>query len=397
MNVLLTGGRAPATLELARLLHGAGHTVDVAESAPIHLCSRSRAVRRNVAVAAPAFEPYKFASDVAAACVDGTIQLLIPTCEEIFYVSALAGRIHQLISEAGRQPPAILCDNLATLRSLHHKFEFTQVAAAAGLAVPQTWLLTSVDELPPFWEQSVVFKPVWSRFATQVHLPPHTARSLAALHPTPTPAAPWVAQKFLSGRSLCSYSLAAHGRLLAHACYPVNFRAGNGAAIDFTTEENAAVLAWVSRFVAHTGFHGQIAFDFIQPPGAPLMAIECNPRTTSGLHLLAAAPGFASLLAALAGEGELPGSAIAPPHGERAALRSALLLYGAGQVRSAAELRRWWTALRSRDVLTSPGDWGPLRAQPAIIRLYQKWSRQHNIDLITATTVDIAWNGEDLP
>ena len=127
------------------------------------------------------------------------------------------------------------------------------------------------------------------------------------------------------------------------------------------------------------------------------MAIECNPRTTSGLHLLAAAPGFASLLAALAGEGELPGSAIAPPHGERAALRSALLLYGAGQVRSAAELRRWWTALRSRDVLTSPGDWGPLRAQPAIIRLYQKWSRQHNIDLITATTVDIAWNGEDLP
>ena len=395
MNVLLTGGRAPATLELARLLHRAGHTIDVAESAPIHLCSRSRAVRRNVLVAAPACEPHRFAADVAAACVDGKIHLLIPTCEEIFFVAAQAGRIRQLIADTGRQPPAILCDNLATLRSLHHKFEFTQVAAAAGLAVPQTWLLTSPDELPAFGEQSVVFKPVWSRFATQVHLPPHTARSLAALRPTLT--APWVAQTFLSGRSLCSYSIAAHGRLLAHACYPVNFRAGNGAAIDFTGEENEAVLAWVSRFVAHTGFHGQIAFDFIQPPGAPLMAIECNPRTTSGLHLLAAAPGFASLLAALAGEGELPGSAIAPPLGERAALRSALLLYGAGQVRSANDLQRWWTALRSRDVLTAPGDWGPLGAQPAIIRLYQKWSRQHNIDLIAATTVDIAWNGEELP
>ena len=395
MNVLLTGGRAPATLELARLLHRAGHTIDVAESAPIHLCSRSRAVRRNVAVAAPACEPLKFASDVATACVDGTIQLLIPTCEETFYVAALAGRIRHLVAEAGRQAPAILCDDLATLRSLHHKFEFTQVAAAAGLAIPQTWLLTGVDELQTFGEQSVVFKPVWSRFATQVHLPPHTARALAALHPTP--AAPWVAQTFLSGRSLCSYSIAGHGRLLAHACYPVNFRAGNGAAIDFTGEDNASVLAWVSRFVAHTGFHGQIAFDFIQPPGAPLMAIECNPRTTSGLHLLAAAPGFAPLLAALAGDGELPGGLIIPPHGERAALRSALLLYGPGQVRSAADLNRWWTALRSRDVLTAPGDWGPLGAQPAIIRLYQKWSSQHDIDLITATTVDIAWNGEELP
>jgi hypothetical protein len=369
--------------------------VDVAESAPVHLCSHSRAVRRNIAVAAPACEPHKFAADVAAACVDGTIQLLIPTCEEIFYVAALAGRIRQLITAAGRQPPAILCDDLAVLRSLHHKFAFTQVAAAAGLAVPETWLLTSADELKAFGGQSVVFKPVWSRFATQVHLPPHTAHSLAALRPTP--AAPWVAQTFLSGHALCSYSIAAHGRLLAHACYPVNFRAGNGAAIDFTGEENEAVLAWVRRFVTHTGFHGQIAFDFIQPPGAPLMAIECNPRTTSGLHLLAARPEIAALLAALAGDGELPKTLITPPQGERAALRSALLLYGAGQLRSAGDLNRWWTALRSRDVLTAPGDWGPLRAQPAIIRLYQKWSRQFGVDLIAATTVDIAWNGEELP
>ena len=45
-NILLTGGRAPATLELARAFHRAGHTVFMAESLRGHLSQPSNAITK---------------------------------------------------------------------------------------------------------------------------------------------------------------------------------------------------------------------------------------------------------------------------------------------------------------------------------------------------------------
>ena len=53
MNILLTGGRAPATLELARAFRRAGHSVFMAESLRGHLSQSSAAVNANFVVPAP--------------------------------------------------------------------------------------------------------------------------------------------------------------------------------------------------------------------------------------------------------------------------------------------------------------------------------------------------------
>jgi hypothetical protein len=63
MNILLTGGRAPATLEIARAFHRAGHIVFMAESLPGHLSAPSNAVARDFLVPPPRQQMRAFLGD----------------------------------------------------------------------------------------------------------------------------------------------------------------------------------------------------------------------------------------------------------------------------------------------------------------------------------------------
>ena len=76
----------------------------------------------------------------------------------------------------------------------------------------------------------------------------------------------------------------------AHVTYATDSTAGpHGAAIAFHTVRHAGVLQWVQQFITHHQLTGQFAFDFIDAPSG-LMAIECNPRLTSGVHCFRTAP-----------------------------------------------------------------------------------------------------------
>ncbi len=381
VRVALTGGRAPATLELARLLARAGHTVFVAESVRWPLTLGSRAVARSVRVPPPRHDPAGFADALAALMVRERIDLLVPTCEEVFYVARARDRLAQL----GR----VLAAPLEALQPLHSKWQFAQRAAGYGLAVPETRLLTSDAELhtalaaPGAW----VLKPVYSRFAARTVLPPHTARALSAVRPTPQ--APWVAQRYVRGRAVCTYSVAHGGQLAAHAAYPVTFSAGQGAAIHFQAEAHAGALAWVAAFVAREGFTGQIAFDFIEDADGKLWCLECNPRLTSGVHLLAAHPAFA---ATLWGCGP---ALVTPPPGPPAMLGAAMWLYGLPQALKESGLRRWLTAMRtSRDVIAQRGDPAARLRQWASLAEFMARGVRLGLAPLAASTEDIEWNGD---
>jgi len=232
-----------------------------------------------------------------------------------------------------------------------------------------------------------VLKPVYSRFAARTLVPPYAARALAAVRPTP--AAPWVAQRYVRGRGLCTYSVAHGGRLAAHAAYPVTFSAGQGAAIHFRAEAHAGALAGVAAFVAAEQFTGQIAFDFIEDAEGKLWALECNPRLTSGVHLLAAHPDFA---AALWGCGP---ALVTPPPGPPAMLGAAMLLYGLPGVRSGADWRRWINTMRtSRDVVSRRGDPWPTLMQAASLAEFAARSWRLGLSPLAASTEDIEWNGD---
>jgi hypothetical protein len=219
-------------------------------------------------------------------------------------------------------------------------------------------------------------------------MPPHSDQALAGV--TPSAAAPWVAQTFVRGRQVCTYSLARAGRLVAHTAYPSEFTAGQGATIVFRHIEHPAALAWVRAFVEREDFSGQIAFDFIETEAGELYALECNPRATSGVHLLAGHPDFAAAFFVPPPAGEL----LTPPEGRPALLAAAMWLYALPAVRSWPRLKHWLRAMTvGRDVIFDPRDPLPALLQGVGLARFLAWSVRHRISALEASTYDIEWNG----
>lgn len=376
-TILLTGGRAPVTLELARLFHASGNRVVVAESFNLHLCRASRSVTKNYHIPSPRHDFNRFIAALVTIIQQEQVDLLIPTCEEIFYIARGLDSLTQHC--------AVLAQPLDCLRPLHSKWEFVQRAQQYGLNVPATTLLTHPGQLavlqPPF-----VLKPVFSRFATRTLL-----ASDRGSYPSivPTLQSPWVAQQYLEGRQLCTYSLAHQGRITAHTCYPADFTAGRGAAIHFRHIEHQTTFQWVKTFVEAERFSGQIAFDFIETVSGELFALECNPRATSGVHLLATNPGFANAF------WNDTGSLVEPLSQATSMLTTAMLFYGLPTAISTGTLTRWAKAFAATpDIIFTPAD--PLPGLWQFVSLSAMLGRaiRNRVSALEASTLDIEWNGE---
>ena len=138
-NILLTGGRAPVTLALARLFARANHTIFIAESAPYQLCRASRAVRRSYQTPSPKAAPVAYIDALSAIIQREQIDYLIPTCEEIFYVAQGRTRLATQCT--------VLVDTLDQLHHVHNKWLFVQTAQRLNLLALQTILLANPKDL----------------------------------------------------------------------------------------------------------------------------------------------------------------------------------------------------------------------------------------------------------
>jgi hypothetical protein len=85
--LLLTGGRAPATLALARQLIRQGYRIHMAESATFYLCQASNAIERHHSVPSPRLNPKQYIASLIRICQEAGITALLPTCEEVFYIA----------------------------------------------------------------------------------------------------------------------------------------------------------------------------------------------------------------------------------------------------------------------------------------------------------------------
>jgi predicted ATP-grasp superfamily ATP-dependent carboligase len=381
INLLLTGGRAPFTLELARIFHRAGHTVFLAESLPGNLASTSRALAAGFIVPPPRQQPERYVhalQDIIRQC---RIDLLIPTCEEAFYI---ARRKAELSANC-----IVFVESIEQLRPLHNKWMFVQLAAELGLSVPETILVETVDDLSAafFRWPKLVLKPVYSRFAAHTLLLPSAQQAEAAFHAGRGIA--WVAQEYLSGRQICTYSVVHQGNLTAHCAYTSDFTAGLGSMILFEAVNHPSVLAWVKKFVANRRFTGHIAFDFIENSSGEVFALECNPRATSGIHLFAETPDFTT---AFLNPGQ---PCLFPFQSQPSMLLMAMLIYGLPQAFMRRKLKTWLTAFTSsRDVIFSLRDPAPAFFQLRNLLHLTRLGWRYKISPIEASTYDIEWNGE---
>jgi hypothetical protein len=291
----------------------------------------------------------------------------------------------------------VSCEPLDVLRSLHDKAEFArEVEALGGAAVaPESHVIATAEELAPWTERDDtaewVFKPVFSRFAARTLIGP-TRATVANLRPSATD--PWLAQRRIRGQEYSTYGVAQAGRLRAHACYRSRYRAGLGSGIYFLAENPPSVLEFVERFVARRKFTGQIGFDFIAGDDGRLYVLECNPRATSGLHLL---PGDGLVDALLDAPSSATASTCVPVPGAPPMLGVIMLMYALPHVLRHGGLRQLGRDMRrARDVIFAWDDPLPLLLGGlSIAEVVYIACRTRQI-LTRAATYDSEWNGEPL-
>ena len=379
MNILLTGGRAPATLELARAFHRSGHTVFMAESLRGHLSQPSRSIYKNFFIPPPRQQTGKFIQALRNIIDENKVDLLIPTCEEIFYTAMYREQL----------PCRVFVEPIEKLNALHNKWTFILKASEYGLSVPETILIGGQDDLMRAFNkwQRLVIKPAYSRFAARTLILPTFSEALASLPMDLNQ--PMIAQQYIQGQGFCTYSICHHGQLTAHTTYPSNFTAGKTGTILIYHVEHAGILSWVRKIVNAMKFTGQIAFDFVETSNGEIFAIECNPH----------ANGISAVL--LASNSDLTSAFLDPstpcinPKSNTSAMLSAgMLIYALPTALRNRGFLKWLKAFfSSRDFVFRWDDPMPALLQGRSLLHYFKFAHKNKLSLLDASMFDIEWNG----
>lgn len=281
-TVLISGGKMTKALQLARSFHSAGHRVVLVESAKYRFTGHrfSRAVDAFHCVPEPTAGGYAEAlRDIA---ILERVDVFVP-------VSSPAGSVHD--AEAGELIGGF-CDvvhvDVATVRKLDDKAEFSTMAAALGLRVPDFHRITDPQQVvdfdfPP--ARTYILKRIAYNPVGRMDLTPLSAetpeRNAAFARSLPISADdPWILQEFVAGREYCTHGTVRNGRLQVYGCCE-----SSAFQINYANLDKPEILAWVERFVGALEITGQASFDFIEAADGHPYAIECNPRTHSAITM----------------------------------------------------------------------------------------------------------------
>lgn len=372
MKILITGARSYVAYYWGLALRN-DHEIHFADSLAHPFCRYTSFAEQYHRVAPPATDAIGFAHDLRKIIRTNEIDLVIPTCEEIFYVSAMS---ETLGCEA-------FCPEHDLLAKLHHKLDFYNLLpTGVGIRFPETSLITHPSQVKSI--NSTVLKPVFSRFGCNVITHPENA-DLSGVGSK----GPWVQQEKLEGRALCSYAVAIQGKMVAFSCYHARYRMKNSAALGIAAVSYKAIEAFNAEFIRDQQFTGQIAFDFIEDEvKGGIYVIECNPRGTSGIHLLNLDQLGAAMLGSEATVDVYSHLAVFKPH-----LR---LYHWLGLVEGGCHRGMHDEIRQAHDILQPPGAKSPSCKRWLLgVELMMRMVR-HKCSLAQSTTLDIEWNGQEI-
>ncbi|AJT41153.1 GNAT family N-acetyltransferase [Psychromicrobium lacuslunae] len=291
-SVVLTGGRAPIAGELARHFGEAGYRVIAAESST-NLLAASPFVSASYRLPSPRWNPQAFAASIEEMILHFDAELVLPSCEEVFWLAEAAkgGALRRLRER-------LFAADISVLNQLHHKVRFIELIARLGFSAPQTIQIDSLAQFgqlsrgrlgSPVNSPAIVLKPAYSRFGAGTLIVPPGAQ-LPKL-PTVTASRPWLVQEFLTGEEFCLSGVFRQGEPRALSVYLPRWRTGGSGAgryfqpIPNSDRKYLQATALAKRLANELNYTGFLSLDLIDTASGP-MAIECNPRPTSGLHLL---------------------------------------------------------------------------------------------------------------
>ncbi|MEL7311790.1 MAG: ATP-grasp domain-containing protein [Pseudomonadota bacterium] len=278
-TVLLTLGRLPPAIDIARAFRSAGWRVIVADPFRLNMARTSLAVSRVHRVAGPTKSPNQFRRDITDLVRRYDVQLVVPVSEETPWVSGLK---HQLTAD-------VFCGEQDCVLELHSKQRFIELAERLELPSPRTARI-GTEVARSIALADYVLKPEFSCSGRNVSL--HSAGD-----PIPADSADLLIQERLLGQEISAFVIARSGVCQLMVAYRAHTRHGS-VAVCFERVDHASVQSWVSAFVAEINYTGLLSFDFIiDPSDGTARAIECNPRATSGLHFVSPS----ALVAAICG------------------------------------------------------------------------------------------------
>lgn len=273
--MLVTGARLPAALEVIKAIHAEGAEIWAADSLRITPASVSRFVTGYLCFPSPVFSFDMFRESICDAIHKLGIELIIPISEEIFFLAALKEAL---------APAILFAPSLNQLRMLHSKWKILDMVTGCDIRAPHTLRVTSRLELDEALEKipDGILKPEFSRGALEVFFPPHHTLDLGEISKTRS----WLVQEKLEGREISTYCVTHKGRVLMQTMYIPLYRVGRGASLYFLPIHLPKVASFVNAFVQKHALTGQFSFDVMEDSKGDLTLIECNPRATSGVHLV---------------------------------------------------------------------------------------------------------------
>ncbi|MDT0508566.1 ATP-grasp domain-containing protein [Novosphingobium sp. MMS21-SN21R] len=386
-SVLITGARSAAALDLARDFVAIGWDVHLADCVTSRMARWSHLGTSHHRYPSPRKQPQAFRSAIMQLVTRHNIDLVVPTCEEVFHLAAPA--LHALLGQR------LFAPDLPTLHCLHDKLTFARSCREWGLAAPESHPIDDAAALTDYIETcgDWVFKPRFSRFGDRTLVSPN-AETLRRLNINS--GSLWLAQQRIHGEEACFQAIARQGRVVAFAAYRSSWRLSGGASYAFEPldPDRSGMLQDVAATIAaRAPVHGQFACDVIfGGQGGPIL-LECNPRSTSGIHLLA---GQGKLAGVIEGATPLAGEVV-PGAPRPAFLGAAMWVFGLPHALRTGRLREWRTMLATgSDVISRPDDRAPLAGAMIDAAMFSLKGLARGLSATAATTCDIEWNGEDL-
>jgi predicted ATP-grasp superfamily ATP-dependent carboligase len=390
MKVLVTSARFPHALGEIRNLGRQGHPVYAADTFRTAPGLHSRFVTEALLTPRPTYEPVAYVDRIEEIVRTRGIELLAPACEVVFFLARHRERFAAL-TEAFFPP-------LETLRRLHNKSTFVELARSLGLQTPRSITVTSPQALREAIGQfpEYLARGAYSRggMTLLTNTGPLAGRiRVDDCHPTPTH--PWLVQEFIRGREVCSFSVGRHGRLVAHGAYVHPKTIEHAGGISYVSVEEPETLAIARTLIEAVDYHGRISLDFVQNARGWFL-LECNPRPTAGVVLMPAADLERALCA------PVPAVPTVVPAGIEAQVRVALV----------RDMLHDWRAIpsdlrallsRVQDTYAQRGDWLPglfqflSYTQVLAYRHAHRLRRRSRTDLVEAQFFDIRWDGEPIP
>jgi predicted ATP-grasp superfamily ATP-dependent carboligase len=282
-TILISGGKMTKALQLARSFHRAGHRVILVETHKYWLAGHrySWAVDRFYTIPNP--QASNYSQSLLEIIQQEKVDVYVPVCSPVSsYYDALAEKT--LATHC-----TVMHLDVATLQRLDNKYEFATAAKMLDLLAPQSYLITSPQQVIDFSftdDRRYILKSIpydSIRRLDLTQLPCATANDTAAfVKSLPiSEQQPWIMQEYITGQEYCTHSTVYNGHLQLHCCCK-----SSAFQVNYQQVDQPEIEDWIRRFAKGLNLTGQISLDFIEAADTgKIYAIECNPRTHSAITM----------------------------------------------------------------------------------------------------------------